>query len=228
MHGRLYTWSNERRRPTLEQIDRAFATIPWLDTFPDHRLRALSLDCSDHAPVLLEQRTEHRASPRFRFEPFWARMDGFLETVQHAWSDGPTDVDACCFLDIKLRRTANALKSWSMRQIGSARQQLFMSRKLIAQFDKAQEIRELDEGERELRSRLKKLCLGLASLSRTIARHRSRIRFLGEGMPVPGFFTFRPVIARGRITSLLCSTREFSSLLRKQSRTWCMTTTTPF
>jgi endonuclease/exonuclease/phosphatase family metal-dependent hydrolase len=81
LHGRLYTWSNERRRPTLERIDRAFATIPWLEAFPDRRLRALSSDCSDHAPVLLELRTEHRASPRFRFEPFWARMEGFLETV---------------------------------------------------------------------------------------------------------------------------------------------------
>jgi hypothetical protein len=24
LHGKLYTWSNERRRPTLEHIDRAF------------------------------------------------------------------------------------------------------------------------------------------------------------------------------------------------------------
>lgn len=54
LHGRLYTWSNERRRPTMERIDRAFATLPWLETFPDHHLRSLSSDCSDHAPLLLQ------------------------------------------------------------------------------------------------------------------------------------------------------------------------------
>lgn len=53
LHGRLYTWSNERRRPTLERIDRAFATMQWLDLFPDHQLRSLSTDSSDHAPLLL-------------------------------------------------------------------------------------------------------------------------------------------------------------------------------
>lgn len=87
--------------------------------------------------MLLELRTERRASPRFRFEPFWTRMDGFQEVVQQAWEDNPVDVDACRLLDIKLRCTANALKSWSMRQIGSVRHQLFMSRELLAQFDKA-------------------------------------------------------------------------------------------
>lgn len=32
------------RRPTLERIDRAFATMPWLECFPDHRLRSLAVD----------------------------------------------------------------------------------------------------------------------------------------------------------------------------------------
>lgn len=30
LHGRLYTWSNERR-PTMERIDRAFANLQWLE-----------------------------------------------------------------------------------------------------------------------------------------------------------------------------------------------------
>lgn len=45
LHGRLYTWSNERRRPTLERIDRAFAIVPWLEAFPQHHLRPLSSEC---------------------------------------------------------------------------------------------------------------------------------------------------------------------------------------
>lgn len=96
--------------------------MQWLEAFPDHRLRTLSSVSSDHAPLLLELRTETRASPRFRFEPFWARLDGFQEVVQQAWDHNPLNMDACRKLDIKLRRTAKALKSWSMRNVGSVRQ----------------------------------------------------------------------------------------------------------
>jgi exonuclease III len=53
LHGRLYTWSNERRHPTLVRLDRAFADVQWFEEFPDHHLRSLSSDCSDHAPLLL-------------------------------------------------------------------------------------------------------------------------------------------------------------------------------
>jgi exonuclease III len=44
LHGRLYTWSNARHRPTLERIDRAFASVDWLEAFPSHHLRCLSSD----------------------------------------------------------------------------------------------------------------------------------------------------------------------------------------
>lgn len=53
LHGRLYTWSNERRRPTLEWLDRVLATAAWLDAFSNHYLVCLSTDCSDHAPLSL-------------------------------------------------------------------------------------------------------------------------------------------------------------------------------
>jgi exonuclease III len=70
LHGRLFTWSNERRRPTMERIDRVFATVSWLELFPNHHLRSLSSDCSDHAPILLQLNSEPWVRPRFRFEAF--------------------------------------------------------------------------------------------------------------------------------------------------------------
>jgi hypothetical protein len=104
-----------------------------------------------------------------------------MEVVQQAWSCSLSNIDACRVLDFKLRRTAKALKSWSMKNVGSVRLQLFMAREIIAQLDLAQESRELSDEECELRQELKQKSLGLASLARTIARHRSRIRFLEEG-----------------------------------------------
>lgn len=188
LHGRLFTWSNERRRPTLERIDRAFASVQWLEDFADHRLRSLSSDSSDHAPLLLQLRTQPWAKPRFRFEAFWVRLDGFLDVVTEAWAHAPVNVDACRALDYKLRSTAKALRSWSMKNVGSVRLQLFMARELIAQLDAAQDSRLLTDEEWALRADLKRQSLGLASLARTTARNRARIRYLEEGDANTKFF----------------------------------------
>lgn len=72
--------------------------------------------------------------------------------VAEAWGCSAGDVDAFRALDVKLRRTANALKGWSMRYVGSVRQQLFMARELVAHLDKAQEYRLLTDSERAFNS----------------------------------------------------------------------------
>lgn len=79
------------------------------------------------------------------------RIDGFEEAVKGAWDCQLPRADPCHVLDHKLRRTARALQSWSMKSIGSVRSQLFMARELIAQLDKAQEDRLLTDDEHALR-----------------------------------------------------------------------------
>lgn len=95
LHGRLFTWSNERIRPTLERIDRVFATVSWLERHPFHHLHSRSTDCSDHAPLLLVLCTEPWARPRFRFQSFWPEIDGFLDVVAAAWASSLPLADAC-------------------------------------------------------------------------------------------------------------------------------------
>jgi hypothetical protein len=188
LHGRLYTWSSERRRPTMERIDRVFTNCAWLDIFPNHYLACLSTDCSDHAPLSLRLDAVPWAKPMFRFEAFWLSMDAFDAVVAAAWSAGLSGADACKSLDFKLRNTAKALRSWSASSIGSVRSQLVMARLVVAELDVAQETRSLDDDELELRRDLKRTILGLASLSRTIARQRSCIRYLREGDANTKFF----------------------------------------
>jgi hypothetical protein len=175
LNGRLYTWSNERSRPTLERIDHVFATVPWLADHPFHSLHCRSTDCSDHAPLLLILSTEPWAQPRFRFESFWPTVGGFLDVVASA-------------LDYKLRNVAKALKNWSAQRIGSVRFQLAVARVVIFELDVAQETRLLSPEELELRRELKAHTLGLSSLSRTIARHKSRYRYLKDGDANTKFF----------------------------------------
>lgn len=119
LHSRLYTWSNERVNPMLERIDRVFVLDDWADSFPDHNLRALSSQCSDHAPLLLRTSCPLRSFTRFRFENFWTKYDVFLDIVQEAWNTPCSNVDAFRTLDIKLRNTTKALKRWSAKHVGS-------------------------------------------------------------------------------------------------------------
>ncbi|WVZ78989.1 LOW QUALITY PROTEIN: hypothetical protein U9M48_026623, partial [Paspalum notatum var. saurae] len=188
LDGRLFTWSNERVHPTLECIDRAFASVDWLGLFPDHWLRALSSDCSDHAPLLLHTCCVPWVKRRFRFESIWPKFPGFLETVVEAWSVSSPLADPCRLLDIKLRNTAKALQSWSAKFVGSVRLQLAVAREVVLLFDGAQDTRPLSSAEISLRRQLKIKCLRLAFLSRTIARQRSRMIFLAAGDANTKFF----------------------------------------
>jgi len=80
---------------------------------------------------------------RFRFENIWPRFDGFLETVATAWN-APVpahELDAFRVLDIKLRATATALKSWSAKHVGNVRLQLAIAKEIVFRFDCAQENR---------------------------------------------------------------------------------------
>lgn len=111
LSGRLFTWSSGRDKPTLERLDRAFATVEWLEQYSNHHLRCLSSDCSDHAPLLLVLNSEPWATPHFRFDLYWTKIDGFLDTVSAAWGPQNFDVDPCKNLDWKLRSLARALRS---------------------------------------------------------------------------------------------------------------------
>ena len=179
--GRKFTWSSHRQRPTLELLDWVFASVEWLEGFPNHVLKALSSDCSDHCPLLLQLEALSGTKRRFRFESFWVKLPGFLQTVEEAWTPTPREADPFRVLDYKLRRVAKALTAWSNSKVGSVRLQLAMAREVIRSFDEAQECRELASWERELHKRLKLRVLGLASLARTIARQQSRVLFLAEG-----------------------------------------------
>lgn len=179
--GRRYTWFNERVTPTLELLDRMFATAEWFAALPNHVLKPLSTDCSDHCPLLLQFEAITRSKRRFRFEPFWAKLTGYMETVIAASEPTPTHVDPLRMLDYKFRRMARALWSWSNSKIGSVNLQLTLAREVILRFDEEQERRLLEPWEADLRRCLKVRTLGLASLCKTIVRQRWRMLFPAEG-----------------------------------------------
>jgi hypothetical protein len=173
LSDRRFTWSNERDVPTLERLDRAVASVDWLEDHPHYLLRPLSSDSSDHAPLLLLMNTEPWGRPRFRFEDIWRKFDGFLCVVQVSWSQPLSDVDCSRRIDIKLRHKAKALKNWSASHVGSVRLQLAAARAIILELDIAQESR--------LLSPLKSSCASNSRSKLSVSRRwRGRLHVKGH------------------------------------------------
>jgi hypothetical protein len=151
MHGRVYTWSNEREEPTLSRIDRALVSVDWDLLNPDAMLQALSSSISDHAPLHLSLKAAFRPKQRFKFESCWLKLDGFQDAIKEAWRCDPEIVDPFKRLDALFRNTAAYLQAWGQRKIGNVKLNIGIANLLIFKLDVAQEQRALSMEERWLR-----------------------------------------------------------------------------
>jgi exonuclease III len=110
LHGRLYTWSNERANLTLVKLDRLLASLDWEELFPYCYLEALSYDISDHCPILMHSNASMvKSKPRFHFEIFWPKFDDYIEAVQRGWRCPSSVTDPCKRLDCLLRDVAKGV-----------------------------------------------------------------------------------------------------------------------
>jgi hypothetical protein len=129
-----------------------------------------------------------KGKKRFHFESFWTKFPGFLEMVASSWE---LPAQAFCPLErvsLKFRRPAKTLQSWGHKNVGNVKEQLAFAREILHKLEIAQDLRLLTTGELWLKRSLIRHCLALASLERTVARLRSRIRYLREGDANTSFF----------------------------------------
>jgi hypothetical protein len=188
LHGRKFTWSNERFSPTLVRLDRVFCCNDWEDFFPNSLLQSASSGVSDHCSLILSLNVQTHKKRRFHFESYWPKLSGFLEAVSHNWN---APVSTACPVEgifLKLQRLSNGLQKWSHHKVGDVKLQLATAKEILHRIEIARNNRVLSPGEEWLRKKLKLHCLGLASLERTIARLRSRILYLQEGDANTSFF----------------------------------------
>jgi hypothetical protein len=185
LHGRCFTWSNERENPTLVRLDRVLVSTEWESLFPNAHLRGLGSDASDHCALLLQTNLTQMNKARFHFESYWPKFDDYLDVVALGWEPLILAVDALARLDHLLHSLVRHLQRWAPSRIGNIRSQLLV----------AQEHRHLSPSEQGLRKQFKMRCLGLSSLERTMARECSRVRQLREGDANTAYFH---LIARGR------------------------------
>jgi hypothetical protein len=155
LHGRRFTWSNEREAPTLTRIDRALVSVDWDLMHPDAMLQALSSSVSDHAPIHLSLSAAFRPKRRFKFEAFWLNLEGFDEALREAWVCDPGIVDPFRRLDALFRNAAEYFQAWGERKVGNIKLKIAMANTLILRFDVAQESRTLSHAEAWIRRVLK-------------------------------------------------------------------------
>lgn len=186
--GRRYTWSNERSSLTLVKLDRVFCTTDWEDIYPDNVLQSHATTMSDHCPLILGLKDGFGGKKQFHFESYWSQLAGFRETVEKSWvQPAPTMCPLGC-ISTKLKRLTRDLQSWSAKKVGHVKTQLQLAREVLHRLEVAQDARTLQPGEDWLRKQLKKHCLHMASLERTIARLRSRVKHLKEGDANTSYF----------------------------------------
>jgi hypothetical protein len=80
-----------------------------------------------------------------------------------------------------MRSAAKHLQAWGQRSVGNVKIKIAIANILIFRFDQEQDRRRLSDDELWLRRTLKQMVLSLSSLERTIARQRSRMRWLRDG-----------------------------------------------
>jgi hypothetical protein len=213
--GHRYTWSNERKMPTMAKLDRWFSSVEWDDMYLEASLMALSSSLSDHCPILMVSASFLPLKRCFRFESFWAKLDGFLEEVDALWGKDAVSVNPMLNLDRKLRNLSYGLQRWSKRKVGSIRDLMLMANELISRLDMAQESRPLSSNECGLRRGLKLRVLGLASLERTIAHQRARVTGLHAGDANAQYF--RVLVSKQRRRDHIASLRVGSQVASDQA-----------
>ena len=119
--GGKFTWCNGHPNgfTIWERLDRAVATMEWLEKFSATKVIHLECGSSDHKPILicLNGIPKLRNKP-WRFEHMWLEEEGCRDTVESSWLfDAPGQ--AMSRVEGKISHYQAKLKLWSRMEIGN-------------------------------------------------------------------------------------------------------------
>ena len=200
LQNRRFTWSNERKNPTMCKLDLFFCNVEWDTTFSTHLLHALSSSLTDHCPLLLADDKGPRRPRTFKFENFWIAMPGFMEVVKKAWIEPLEHVEPYQVLFHKLKKVALRLSEWSRGLFSKAKVHLHAALFVILRLDIAQETRHLSPEESDLRARLKRRVISLAVLERARKNKVRELLTSRRVMPTPSSSIAGLMLEGGKIT----------------------------
>ena len=113
--GGKYTWCNGQREgyKIWERINRAVATIDWIEKFPNTKIVHLECGTSDHKPIMIFPTGIPKKIQRpWRFEQMWIEEEGCQASVEAAWRE-PAKGCPMEQVELKLKSCQANLKWWS-------------------------------------------------------------------------------------------------------------------
>lgn len=108
----------------MEKLERAFASVYWVDTYSNYALKNLPIIHSDHGPIILDFEL-HRPFRRrpFRFECMWTTHPTCENVVQQAWSIH-TSGSRAYQLENKLSNVRKDFVQWNKQVFGKVEKEI--------------------------------------------------------------------------------------------------------
>ena len=119
--GGKFTWCNGHPDgfTIWERLDRAVATMEWLDKFPATKVIHLECGSSDHKPILIYLNGIPKLQQKpWRFEHMWSEEEGCRDTIETAWLFNAPG-QAMTRVEGKISHCQAQLKWWSQVAIGN-------------------------------------------------------------------------------------------------------------
>ena len=118
--GQKYTWTNRHEDDTfvMERLDKAYASVDWVNTYPHYDLQNQPIIRSDHGAILLDfdLRQPFRKRP-FRFERMWLTHVECKTMAQHAWTTH-TQGPRAYRLQQKIKNVRRKFINWNRNTFG--------------------------------------------------------------------------------------------------------------
>ncbi|XP_023911621.1 uncharacterized protein LOC112023233 [Quercus suber] len=147
--GQKFTWMNNREEGNfvMEKLDRAFASVDWVNAYLNYALRNMPIIRSDHGPIVLDFETQFPFQRRpFRFERMWASHPTWKEVIQKAWSSFSYGIKAYQ-LQNKLNRVRKDFFQWNKEVFGRVERDI--QQKMVQLQDARNSISSIDDVRKE-------------------------------------------------------------------------------
>ena len=151
--GQRFTWMNNRKEDefVMERLDRAFASVEWVNTYPHYALKNHPIIRSNHGPILLDFKYQHPFSKRpFRFECLWITHFACKDMIQQAWRLHTNSLRAAQ-LNNKLSNVRKEATNWNRSVFG--RVEIEIKRKMVQLQDIQNSVNSIKDVRKEIIAR---------------------------------------------------------------------------